>query len=136
MPAADRNPAYRADHQRMKRFLIYEPHEMVRRMLVRMLTRLDYEPIVAQMPTAEQFLAAEALLIEPVAPAGVLLAQAVRIAAPTLPLLCASITAPAAELAELGIEFDTVLVKPFTSEQLEVAILQCRARRTIERRVA
>jgi hypothetical protein len=112
----------------MKRVLINEPHEAVRGMLTRMLTRLGYEPIAVQVPAAEQLLHATALLIEPAAPAGVLLAQATRIAAPELPLVCASVIVPDPELANLGIEFDAQLVK-FTSDQLDLAIQRACARR-------
>jgi hypothetical protein len=116
----------------MKRVLINESHEAVRGMLMRMLTRLGYEPIAVQIPVAEQFLQATALLVEPAAPAGVLLAQAARIAAPELPLVCASVMAPAPELVALGVEFDAQLVKPFTSDQLDLAIRQACAHRASE----
>jgi CheY-like chemotaxis protein len=106
----------------MAQVLISESHEDVRRLLVRMLTRLGHEPIVVTVPTPEQLLSADVLLVEPAAPIGVVIAQAAGLANPSLPLICASVTAPPAELAELGVVFTAWLVKPFTAAQLDAAI--------------
>jgi CheY-like chemotaxis protein len=106
----------------MARILISESHEDVRRLLVRMLTRLGHEPVVVTMPAPEQLLGADVLMVEPAAPIGAVLAQAARLVNPSLPLICASVAAPPAELAELGVVFAAVLVKPFTSAQMDAAI--------------
>ena len=108
----------------MARILVSESHEDVRRLLVRMLTRLGHEPIVVTVPAPEQLLSADVLVVEPAAPIGAVLAQAARLVNPSLPLICASVEAPPAELAELGIVFAVSLVKPFTAEQLRAAIEQ------------
>jgi CheY-like chemotaxis protein len=106
----------------MARILISEPHEDVRRLLVRMLGRLGHEPVVVTVPAPEQLLNADVLVVEPAAPIGAVLAQAARLVNPSLPLVCASVAAPPAELAELGVVFAASLVKPFTTAQLSVAI--------------
>jgi CheY-like chemotaxis protein len=106
----------------MARILISESHEDVRRLLVRMLTRLGHEPLAVTMPAPEQLFDADVLIIEPAAPIGAVLAQAARLVNPSLPLICASVEAPPAELAELGIVFAASLVKPFTAQQLDAAI--------------
>jgi CheY-like chemotaxis protein len=108
----------------MARILISESHEEVGRLLVRMLTRLGHEPLVVTMPAPEQLLSADVLMVEPAAPIGAVLAQAARLVNPSLPLICASVEAPPAELAELGVVFAACLVKPFTAEQLDAAIEQ------------
>ena len=102
--------------------MVSEPRDDVRRMLVRMLERLGHEPVVVTVPAPEQLLGVQALVVEPAAPIGAVLAQAVRLIDPSLPLICASVAAPPAELAELGIVFAASLVKPFTAEQLGAAI--------------
>ncbi len=114
----------------MARILISEPHDDVRRLLERMVTRLGHEPVAARAPTPQQLTSADAFVLEPAAPIGAVLAQAAHLIDPSLPLICASITAPPSELAELGISFTATLVKPFTSEQLGAAIERAlRARR-------
>jgi hypothetical protein len=109
----------------MARILISESHEDVRRLLARMLTRLGHEPILVTVPAPEQLLSADVLVVEPAAPVGVVLAQAAQLVNPSLPLICASVAGPPAELAELGVVFAASLVKPFTAEQLGAAINQC-----------
>ncbi|HEV3034443.1 MAG TPA: hypothetical protein VGX72_06605 [Solirubrobacteraceae bacterium] len=106
----------------MARIMVSEPRDDVRRMLVRMLERLGHEPVVVTVPAPEQLLGVQALVVEPAAPIGAVLAQAVRLIDPSLPLICASVTAPPPELAELGVVFAAVLVKPFTAQQLGDAI--------------
>jgi hypothetical protein len=106
----------------MARILISEPHEDVRRLLERMLARLGHEPIAVRMPTPEQLMSADALIVEPAAPIGAVLAQAAPLVDPALPLICASVTAVPVELTELGVVFAASLVKPFTAEQLDAAI--------------
>ncbi len=91
-------------------------------MLVRMLTRLGHEPLVVTVPTPEQLFGADVLMVEPAAPIGAVLAQAARLANPSLRLICASVEAPPAELAGLGIVFAASLVKPFTAAHLRAAI--------------
>jgi hypothetical protein len=108
----------------MARILISESHDGVGRLLVRMLTRLGHEPLVVTMPAPKQLLSADVLMVEPAAPIGAVLAQAARLVNPSLPLICASVEAPPAELAELGVVFAASLVKPFTAEQLGAAIEQ------------
>ncbi len=106
----------------MARILISEPDDDVRRLLERMIARLGHEPIAVRMPTPEQLTSADALVVEPAAPVGAVLAQAARLVDPSLPLICASVTAAPVELAELGVVFAACLVKPFTAEQLGAAI--------------
>jgi CheY-like chemotaxis protein len=106
----------------MARILISEPHDEVRRLLERMVTRLGHEPIPVGIPAPQQLQSADVLVVEPAAPTGAVLAQAACIVNPSLPLICASVTASPPELAELGVVFTAALVKPFTAEQLRVAI--------------
>jgi DNA-binding NtrC family response regulator len=118
----------------MARILISESHDDVRRLLERMVTRLGHEPIAARSPTPQQLTSADVFILEPAAPIGAVLAQAAHLIDPTLPLICASVTAPPPELAELGISFTATLVKPFTLQQLGGAIeLALRARRARRR---
>jgi hypothetical protein len=106
----------------MARILISESHEDVRRLLVRMLSRLGHEPIVVTVPAPGQLLSADVLVVEPAAPIGAVLAQAAGLVNPSLPLICASVAAPPSELAELGVVFAASLAKPFTAEELHAAI--------------
>jgi CheY-like chemotaxis protein len=111
----------------MPRILISEPHDDVRRLLERMVTRLGHEPILVRVAACEQaapeqLQSADVLVVEPAAPTGVLLAQAARIVNPALPLICASVEAPPTELADLGVVFAATLLKPFTAQQLGDAI--------------
>jgi DNA-binding NtrC family response regulator len=106
----------------MARILISEPHDDVRRLLERMVARLGHEPIAVRAPTPQQLTSADVFVVEPAAPIGGVLAQAAHLIDPSLPLICASVTAPDAELAELGIEFVATLIKPFTLEQCGAAI--------------
>ena len=106
----------------MARILISESHDDVRRLLERMVTRLGHEPIIAGAPAPEQLRSADVLVVEPAAPTGAVLAQAACIVHPTLPIICASVTSPPRELAELGVVFAATVVKPFTSEPLGTAI--------------
>jgi two-component SAPR family response regulator len=91
-------------------------------MLERMVSRLGHVPIVVEVPTSAQLTSADVLVVEPAAPMAVVLAQAVGVLNPTLPIVCASVVAPSPELAQLDIHFSAVLIKPFTSEQLNAAI--------------
>jgi hypothetical protein len=106
----------------MARILISESHDEVRRLLERMVIRLGHEPIVVGVPVPHQLTSADVLVVEPAAPVGAVLAQATCIANPSLPIVCASLSAPPPELAELGVVFAASLVKPFTLEQLGSAI--------------
>jgi CheY-like chemotaxis protein len=106
----------------MAQILISEPHDEVRRMLERMVTRLGHEPILVGFPAPKELHSADLLIVEPAAPAGAVLAQAARIVNPRLPLVCASVTAPPPELEQHGVVFTATLVKPFTAEQLDAAI--------------
>lgn len=118
----------------MARILISESHADVRRLLERMVTRLGHEPIAVRAPTPQQLTSVDVFVIEPADPIGAVLAQAAHLIDPTLPLICASVTAPPQELAALGISFTATLVKPFTLDQLRAAIeLALRARRTLRR---
>jgi hypothetical protein len=87
-----------------------------------MVIRLGHEPILVRVPAPQQLQSADVLVVEPAVPTGAVLAQAACIVNPSLPLICASITAPPPELAELGVVFTAALVKPFTAEQFGVAI--------------
>ncbi len=118
----------------MARILISESHAEVRRLLERMVVRLGHEPVAVRAPTPQQLTSADVFVLEPADPIGAVLAQAAHLIDPTLPLICASVTAPPSELAELGISFTATLVKPFTLEQLGAAIERAlRLRRTIRR---
>jgi CheY-like chemotaxis protein len=117
----------------MARILISEPHDDVRRLLERIVSRLGHEPIATRAPSPQQLTSADVFVLEPAAPIGAVLAQAAHLIDSSLPLVCVSVTAPAPELAELGVVFAATLVKPFTAEQLAAAIEQAlrapRARR-------
>lgn len=103
-------------------------------MLERMIERLGHEPLASRSPTPRQLTSADVFILEPAAPISAVLAQAAHLIDPTLPLVCASVTAPPPELAELGISFVATLVKPFTQRQLGAAIeLALRARRARRR---
>jgi CheY-like chemotaxis protein len=106
----------------MARILISESHDEVRRLLERMVTRLGHQPIIARVPVPQQLTSADVLVVEPATPVGAVLAQATCIVNPSLPIICASLSAPPPELAELGVVFAASLVKPFTLEQLGSAI--------------
>jgi hypothetical protein len=106
----------------MARILISESHDEVRRLLERMVTRLGHEPIVVKVTVPQQLTCADVLVVEPATPVGAVHAQAMCMVNPSLPIICASITAPPPELAELGVVFAASLVKPFTLEQLGTAI--------------
>jgi CheY-like chemotaxis protein len=108
----------------MARILICEPHEDVRRLLERMVARLGHEPISATIPGPDQLTSADLFILEPAAPIGAVFAQAASLAVPELPLICASVAAPPQELADLDVQFAASLVKPYTLEQLRVAIEQ------------
>jgi|GEM_PF-477021 len=108
----------------MAQILISESHRDVRRLLERMLTRMGHEPVAVRTPDTEYLTSADVVIVEPVEPVGALLAQAASIARPSLPLICVSVSGPAAELAELGVIFNACLIKPFTTEQLQEAIDQ------------
>jgi DNA-binding response OmpR family regulator len=110
------------------RILISEPHPLVRQMLTRMIQRLGYVPLIARpTSTADQLEDADVLVAELAAPLGVTLAQAARWADPPLPVVCASVAAPPAELAKLGVQPVGALVKPFSSLQLDAAIMRALA---------
>ncbi len=77
---------------------------------------------VARVTIPQQLTYADVLVVEPATPVGAVHAQAMCIVNPSLPIICASITAPPPELTELGVVFAASLVKPFTLEQLGAAI--------------
>jgi CheY-like chemotaxis protein len=103
--------------------MISETHPEVRRLLERMIARAGDEPIVADEPTPARLRSVDVLVVETAAPRGVMLAQLARAANPSLPIVCASVAVPSQQLAEL-VDFEAVLVKPYTAEQLAVAIDQ------------
>jgi CheY-like chemotaxis protein len=106
----------------MARILISEPHELVRRLLEQMLMRMGHEPFVVTVPTLPRVLDADLFIVEPAAPVGIMLVQAVHIANPSLSMICASVYGPPGELHELGVVFADCLIKPFTLDQLQAAI--------------
>jgi hypothetical protein len=108
----------------MARVLISEPHDQARRLLERMAARLGHDPVAVRVPTPEHLTSADVFVVEPAAALGAVLAQAASIADPSLPIVCASVTAPPPELAELGVVFAACVVKPFTIEQFGAAIEQ------------
>ncbi len=101
--------------------MISEPRPDVRRLLERMVTGFGDRPMVEDTPTPARLRSLDVLLVEPAAPKGAMLAQFARAANPSLGIVCESVIAPPPELAEL-VDFAVVLVKPFTTEQLEKAI--------------
>lgn len=103
--------------------MISEYHPEVRRLLERMIVRAGDEPIVADSPTPAKLRSADVLVVETASPRGAMLAQLARAANPSLPIVCASVTVPSPELAEL-VGFEEVLVKPYTAEQLQAVIDQ------------
>jgi CheY-like chemotaxis protein len=106
----------------MAQILISEPDDAVRWLLERMVSRLGHEPVMVRVPSPDHLERADALLVEPTATLGVVLAQAASIAKPSLPIICSSGRGPAPELAMLGVVFAACLVKPFTLQQLKEAI--------------
>src|ERR1700684_1212833 len=102
----------------MARTLISEPNEVLRRLLEGMLTRLGHEPLLITIPTLERALNADLLIVEPKAAGGRMLVQAVHIANPLLPVICASVSIPPWELCELGVVFVASLIVPFTLGEL------------------
>jgi DNA-binding NtrC family response regulator len=95
----------------------------------RMVARLGYEPVIADLSAQEQLASADVLLLEPAAPLGITLAQAAHFADPPVPIVCASVMGPPAAFAELGIELADALQKPYSSEQLDTAIKRALASR-------
>ena len=87
-----------------------------------MVTRLGHQPIVLRVTVPQQLMYADVLVVEPATPVGAVHAQAMCMVNPSLPIICASITSPPPELAQLGVVFAASLVKPFTLEQLDSAI--------------
>ncbi len=106
--------------------MISEPHRDVRRLLERMIARGGDMPILAEQPTPAKLRSADVLVVETAAPRGAMLAQLARASSPSLPIVCASVTAPSRELSEI-VDFAAVLVKPYTAEQLAAAIDQAPA---------
>ncbi len=112
----------------MARILISEPHEDVRRLLERMVERLGHEPLAPRVAAPRDLRSADLFVIEPAAPLGAALAQAARLLAPSLPLICASVQAPPPALLESGIVFEACLQKPFTLEQFGDAVARALCR--------
>lgn len=106
----------------MARILINEPHDEVRRLLVRMVVRLGHEPIAARAPSPGQLMSADVFVLDPASPIGAVLAQAARLIDPSMPLVSVSAGAPPPELADLGVVFVAALARPFTLLQLRAAI--------------
>ena len=121
-PAAHRTHALRVDPLDMARILICEPHQQVRELIERVVTRLGHEPVAVRGPSPQELSNADVFVLEPAAPIGATLAQAASVIDRSLPLICVSVTVPSAEFAELGVVFAAILVKPFASEQLSAAI--------------
>jgi CheY-like chemotaxis protein len=108
------------------RILICDPSDAVRRMLEEMVRRLGHEAVAVRVPGPLELRGADVFVLEPAAPIGATMAQAASVIAPSLPLICASVTAPPPELAALGVEFAASLVKPFTLKQFAEAVAQAR----------
>jgi CheY-like chemotaxis protein len=102
----------------MAQILINEPHDDVRRLIVRMVSDLGHEPLVLDVPTPERFLHADVLLVEPAAPLGAVLAKAAQLIRPDLPIVFLSVEPP----PELDLEPVAHLMKPFTATQLGDAL--------------
>ncbi len=106
----------------MARILLNESHEDVRRLLERMIARLGHEAVTIEVLDPAQLQGAGALVVEPTATAGALVALGASLADPALPIVCASVAPPPAELVEMGVVFAATLMKPFTTQQLGDAI--------------
>jgi DNA-binding response OmpR family regulator len=107
--------------------MISDPHPAVRRMLVRMVTRLGYEPIVINdadaHPTPAQLRSVDALLVELASPTALALARTARAANPALAIIGEEAVAPGQEgVWSKATAPADYLAKPFTSEQLDIAL--------------
>jgi DNA-binding NtrC family response regulator len=100
----------------MARVLISESHVEVHRLLERIVTDLDHEPVAATgMPQASADLqCADLLIVEPADPKGGLLAKTAQTLAPGLPVVCVSVL----DESQVDFAFCAFLSKPFTSEEL------------------
>jgi len=102
----------------MARILISEPHEDVRKLLLRMVAELGHEGLVMDVPTPERFLRSDLFLVEPAAPIGAVLAKAAHLIRPDLPIVFVSVE----PTPELDVEPSAHVMKPFTLTQLGDAI--------------
>jgi len=107
----------------MARILINEPHPEVGLVLTRMVLRLGHEPVLRTEMVPGYLDGVELMMIEPAAPLGALMAKASRRLNPSVPIICASVAAP----AQIGVPFSAWLLKPFTQAQLAHAIEQALA---------
>lgn len=117
----------------MARILLSESSGDLERLLARMIARLGHEPVTVEVLDPALLRGADALVVEPVTTAGALVALGASLANPALPIVCASVAPPPAELVEMGVVFAAALMKPFTVQQLGDAIAaalgECRGRR-------
>jgi DNA-binding NtrC family response regulator len=110
--------------------MISDPHPVVRQILVRMVTRRGYEPVAAGVPpTPAQLRSADVLLVESTAPAGRALARTARAANPTIAIISEGATPFPERIDRRGAGPTSHLVKPFTIDQLGVALRQAIAHR-------
>jgi CheY-like chemotaxis protein len=102
--------------------MISDPDPEVRRMLVRIVARLGYEPMVVDdFPTPAKLRSADVLLVEPTSPDRIALTRTARAANPTLAIISeGAATIP----TEIDRDDGPVahLAKPFTIEQLDGAL--------------
>jgi hypothetical protein len=110
--------------------MISDPHPVVRQILVRMVARLGYQPMAAVLPpTPAQLRSADVLLVEPTAPAGRALAHTARAANPAIAIIGEWATPLPEGIDRSGAGPTSHLVKPFTIDQLGVALRQAIAHR-------
>jgi CheY-like chemotaxis protein len=117
----------------MARVMISDPHSTVTELLVRMVAQLGYEPVAVDVdspPTPARLRSADVLLVEPTTPAARRLARTACAANPSVAIL--SQGAPEG-LERLGLTPAAHLAKPFTVEQLDVALRHALAHPSNER---
>lgn len=108
----------------MRQVLIGESHADVRDLLVRMVVRLGYEPRLVHGPLDPRDLRGVALaIVEPADPANAVIAKALALARPSLPIISVSVLAN----PRIDVPFCARLMKPFTFEQLAAAMTQALA---------
>ncbi len=115
--------------------MISDPHPVVRQMLVRIVARLGYEPMVVEdSPTPAKLRSADVLLVEPSSPAQIALTRTARAANPALAIISAGAVALPEGMGRYGDGPIVHLAKPFTIEQLDGALQRTLVHRDRSRR--
>jgi hypothetical protein len=103
--------------------MISDPHPVVRRMLVRIVARLGYEPmLVDESTTPAKLRSADVLLVEPNSPAQIALTRTARAANPALAIISEGAVTLPGGIYRHGDGPIVHLAKPFTIEQLDGAL--------------